>query len=243
MLDAYLTATAQLLQNPAAPTSLYAESDLAGWINSARGQLAGEAACIRVMGTLPLTSVSSVYAFSAISVSTVSGVQNVFNVRQVLIVSGSGYQWVRPRPFEWFTFYRLNNVAPVPGQPTEWSQYGQGTTGSLYVNPTPDQSYTFKLDTACQPIPLIDDATVEAIPYPWTDAVPYFAAYLALLSAQNAARQADADRMFNRYTEFVNRARRISTPEVLPNLYPQQPSEVKVNQLGLSNGNGGGGQR
>lgn len=137
----------------------------------------------------------------------------------------------------------MNNPVPVQSAPTEWSQYGQGAApktglqaqgGSIYVDPVPDSAYTFQLDCVCYPIDLVDDTTAEAIPYLWTDAVAYFAAYLALLSAQSQARQADANRMFERYTEFVNRARRFSTPSVLNTSYAQNPSPTRVNQLGMS---------
>jgi hypothetical protein len=93
----------------------------------------------------------------------------------------------------------------------------------------------------CFPITLASDSDPEAIPYLWTDAVPYFAAYLALLSAQSQARQADAERMFSRYSEFLNRARRFATPSVLSGIYPQNPSPVMQNQLGIQRAAGGGG--
>jgi hypothetical protein len=69
----------------------------------------------------------------------------------------------------------------------------------------------------------VNDTTAEAIPYLWTDAVPYFAAYLALLSSQTGARTADADKMMQRYTEFVERAKRAATGDVLPWQYQGQP--------------------
>jgi hypothetical protein len=252
MLNTYLTRTQQLLQNPQAPNSLYATSDLQSYINQARGQLSGEAECIRVQGTLALVQGQRVYNFSSISIGTPSstGVQGVINARQVLRSVASGYTWMRPRPFEWLTFYRLNNPAPVQGPPNEWSQYGQGAApvpsqqtsgGSIYVDPVPDQAYSLQIDCVCYPLTLASDSDPEAIPFLWTDAVPYFAAYLALLSAQSQARQADAERMFNRYTEFVNRSRRFSTPSVLPTIYPQNPSPVRANQLGIKTAAGGGG--
>lgn len=252
MLNTYLTRTQQLLQNPSAPTSLYSSSDLTSYINQARGQLAGEGECIRVQGTLALSQGTRSYNFSSINLGTPSstGVQGAINIRQVLRVVASGYTWIRPRPFEWMTFYRLNNPVPQQGAPTEWSQYGQGSApqpsgqasgGSIYVDPIPDTAYTLQLDCACYPIALASDSDPEAIPYLWTDAVAYFAAYLALLSAQSQARQADAERMFQRYTEFVNRARRLATPSVLPGLYPQNPSPVRANQLGIQTRAAGGG--
>ena len=106
-------------------------------------------------------------------------------------------------------------------------------TGSIFVDPLPDTGYVAKLDAVCYPVDLVDDTTPEAIPYPWTDAVPFFAAYYALLSSQNATRQADADRMMARYSEFVSRARRTSNASVLPMTYEQSGDPTESNKLGL----------
>lgn len=239
MLNQYLTNTALLLQNPAAPQSLYPTSSLTNFINQARGQLAGDAECIRVFASLPLTPGQRTYPFSSIDTASVEGISGVFQVRQALFSIASGMVWVRPRPFEWFTFYRLNNPVPQPGQPNEWAQFAQGEAGSVYIDPVPDIPYTMNLDTVCVPVPLVDDSTPEAIPYPWTDCVPYFAAYLAFLASQVPARQADGDRMLQRYEEFKNRARRYSTPDVLPSMYPQNLSPVRQNQLGIAKPQGG----
>lgn len=242
MLTAYLKQTGRLLQNPQASPSLYATSDLTDFINIARGQVAGEAECIRAQSSLVLGIGSNVYSFSSLtfaSPSVVSGIQGALNLRQALLAQGTGQVWLRPRNFEWFTLYVLNNPSPAQNIPTDWSQFGQGVNGTVYFGPTPNGSYGVQFDTVCYPIPLVDDSTVEAIPYLWTDAVPFFAAYYALLSAQSAARQADADRMFARYTQFMQRARQASTPSVLPTQNPQQPSPVRENQLGMTGGGAG----
>ena len=236
MLTQYQTQTQQLLQNPKAPTSLYAPSDITGWINTARGQLAAESESIRFVATLPITSAAQVYPFSSINLTGATGVQQVLNVRQIWVQAGTGLIWIGPRNFEWFSLYVLNNPNPSQARPTRWCQYGQGVNGTIYVNFVPDQNYTLNLDCVCLPIQLVDDSTVEAIPYPWTDAVPYYAAYLALLSSQTSARQADAQRMFSMYEEFTQRARKFSTPSVLPTMYPQQPNPTQANQLGLKKG-------
>lgn len=221
MLTAYLNATQLLLQNPAAPTPLYSNANLTTWINTARGQLAGESESIRVLGTLTLIASTVSYNFSSITLSGM-GVQKVANVRMATIAVPGGSQNLSFRPWEWFNYFYNAQVSIVGALfPTDWTQYGQGVNGTLYLYPPPATTATVTLDTVCYPIPLVDDTTVEAIPYPWTDAVPYFAAYLALLSAQSANRQADANRMFERYTEFSNRARRLSNPSVLTYQYPQ----------------------
>jgi hypothetical protein len=166
------------------------------------------------------------YPFSAIGVGVpaTTGVQGVIRIDSIHCGVGNGQLWMSPRPWPWFSLYNRNNAVVVQGTPTEWSQFGQGAAptgtgsangGSLYLDPTPDDAYTIICNTTCFPIALVDDTTVEAIPYLWTDAVPFFAAYYALLSAQSGARQAEAARMFEMYTQFNERAR-IRAEEVFP---------------------------
>lgn len=244
MLDQYLTATRRLLQNPSAPTSLYSSTDLTAYINTARNQLAGEGECVRVMGTLALTAGVQVYPFSDIDLgaAAATGVAGTLNVRTMWRQIGSGQTWMRPRPFEWFSLYVLNNPNPQQGQPSIWSQFGQGVLGTIYVSHVPDDAYTATLDLVCYPDALESDSDPEPIPSLWTDAVPFFAAYYALLSSQNGARQADAERMMQRYGEFVARARRSANPSALPYLYPQSGNPTQANQLGLQPAARTGGQ-
>lgn len=235
-LSTYITRTQLELQNPAgAAAKLYTTADITTYINLARGQLCGESECIRNFGTLPITANNRVYNFSSIALASPStGIQGPLHVRQSLVQIGTGSLWLHTRPFEWFTYYALNNVAPPTGMPQRWTQYGQGTTGSLYFDPVPDQSYTINVDTVCYPIDLVDDTTFEAIPYPWTDVVPFYAAWYALTSAQ---RQADADEMMKRVNLYMAKARGMSNPDVLPNAYSQPASDPTLpNRLGISGG-------
>lgn len=236
MLTAYLTATQNLLQNPSAPAPLYSTTGLTADINTARGQLAGESECIPFMGSIAVTAGQTIYPFSSIALTggTAAGVLGPINVRTLWYNLGTGQQWIRPRPWPWFSFYELSNPVPGSGAPAVWAQYGQGVNGSIYLSPSPDQAYTIEADCVCLPVPLVTDNTPEAIPALWTDAVPYFAAYLALLSSQTSARTADADKMFQRYGEFVQRARRAATPSIFPTIYSQVASPVRQNQLGVS---------
>lgn len=235
MLSTYLLQTTQLLQNPPSQANtLYQTSDLTDYINTARGQLAGETECIRRKGTLALTLGNGVYSFTAIVFADTS-VSAAFAVRGITFSIGTGQRWMRPRPFPYFQLYHLNNPVPEPGAPTTYSQYGQGSTGSIYVDPVPDQNYTLNLDCICAPTPLLDDTTVEAIPYPYTDAVPFFAAYLALMSAR---RLTDADALWKQYQTFAARARGMSNGPVLPQQYPQSPSLVRAGQLGTQQSGG-----
>lgn len=187
---------------------------LDAYINTARGQIAGEQSCIRVRGTLSLTSAVQQYAFSSINLGSASGVQGVLNARMVtLSLAGTAGSLVQNYSWEWFNQFFIANPAPLTGNPNAWTQYGQGTNGTLLFYPVPTGAVTANIDTVCYPIPLVDDSTAEALPYEWTDAVPFFAAWLAYLQAQ---RSDEAKMMFSRYAEFAQRARAASTSSVLP---------------------------
>lgn len=247
MLAAYVTATQNLLQSPGAPATLYSAANLLIWINTARGQLAGEAECIRRIATINTVTNQQAYNFSSLTISDAT-VAGAIHARRLSYNVGSGQKWFTPRAWEWFDYYHLNNPVPVPGPPTVWAQYAQGSApgatgsgsgGSFYIDPPPDQVYVINADCVCYPIPLVDDTTVEAIPYLWTDAVCYFASYLALLSSQTSARMADAERMFGYYTTFMQRARQFANPSVNRGQYEQTPDPTSMSRLGLvQKGNG-----
>ena len=251
----YLPQTRNLLQLPGTnSTSLYTDANLTLWINIARGQVAGEAECIRVMGTINTVAGQTPYAFSGVNtgVPTVNGVQGIINIRSLSYNVGSGPLWMTPRPWPWFSLYNQNNAAPRSGPPKEWAQFGQGAApgvsgtsqgavsgGTFYVSPVPDQVYTLNCNATCYPVPLVADSDPEAIPYLWTDAVPFFAAYFALMSAQTNARMADAAQMYKgHYNEFMDRARKQSNPSVNRWIYSQSLDPAQAPKLGIKGGAG-----
>ena len=250
-LTAYLTRVQQLVINPPDSSNVvYTSSDLTSYINTARSQLAAEAECIRDFGTLAITPGTLQYAFSAYvpsagaGTSATTGIQNVLNIKQISVQNGTGptglqgYSPMHNRSFIWYQRFQLNTIVPQVGLPTIWAQYGQGVSGTLWVAPGPDIGYTLQLDTVCLPIPLVNDSTAEAIPYPYTDAIPYYAAYLAYQSDQRAA---DADRMFQMYQTFKDRARRFSNSSVNPAGFPQYADPTVPNKQGLQGASGASG--
>ena len=258
MLTQYLAQTGLLLQNPSAPTTLYTTANLTSFINIARGQLAGEAECCRYLGTLTTTIGQRAYNFSSISTGTasVTGVQGALHVNSIRYALGDGYQRLQPEQWAWFELYALNNPVPTNGPPAYWSQYGQGgagtgsitgigsgtlISGSFYLDPPPDLAYVLTLDCVCYPQALAADTDVEAIPYLWTDAVPYFAAYLALLSSQTNQRMADAQRYFEMYKMFVDRARQAANSSITRYIYEQASDPTQINKLGIQKSTAGGG--
>ena len=102
--------------------------------------------------------------------------------------------------------------------PVAWAQYGQGASGSIYLAPIPSSAFSMDWDTYCVPTALNSDTDGEALPYPWTDAVPYYAAYLAY---SNAQRPNDATAMLNQYKMYMMRARAFSEPPFIPDPYSE----------------------
>lgn len=100
--------------------------------------------------------------------------------------------------------------------PAVWSQYGQGAGASVYLAPIPSSAFSMDWDTFCTPLPLASDSDPEALPYPWTDAVQYFAAYLAL---ENAQRSSDAAAKFAQYKTFMARGGAMSETPFIPSQY------------------------
>lgn len=127
-----------------------------------------------------------VYQFSAIPLGDAQGVASILAIKSISMIYDN-YRY--SLPMYGFSAYQAY-VRRYPFQyayvPTVSSQYGQGTNGSLYLYPIASQAYAFECDCFCLPIDLTTDSDYEAIPYPWTDSIPYYAAYLAMLQMQRA---------------------------------------------------------
>lgn len=293
MLNAYLQQTQRLLNN--ASGSLYSVSDLTFDINSARGQVAAEAQCIRVTPpiiggiigvsglvhgsgytvvptvalqdptgtgafatatisggkvtaininapgtgyTAPTLTVTGgngsgaaanvvtdanitvvgqeIYPFSAVNLTSFPGVGSILAVRSIAMLWGTFQYTVSRVSFSRYQAMVRNYTTAYQYIPAVAAQFGQGVNGSLYMYPIASAPYQMIWDCLCLPIDLATDNDPEAIPYPWTDAVPYFAAYLAYLNAQ---RDQDAERMFQLYERFTKRARAFSQPGQVSNWY------------------------
>lgn len=209
--------------------------DLRDWVNVARGQIAGEAKCIAVLGSLTVGPGIQQYPFSSITFpGGTAGVAGVLNVRLVKFAIGTGFRRVYVREWEFFDRFILCNPVPVPTFPREWAQYGQGAQGTLFIN-VPDTVYSLQVDTVCLPSPLTSDTDAEAVPALWTDAVPYYACYMAYQQLENKDK---VDEFYERYQLFMARARNAATPDTLPHVWRQGPDLTIPNKLGLQQGRG-----
>ena len=124
------------------------------------------------------------YDFANIDLSGNPGCAAVYAVRGIAIIY-SGYRY-SPERLSW-SRYQVYRAYPYQATyvPAICAQFAQGINGSLFFYPIPSQPLQTEWDCQCLPSDLIDNQSVDVIPQPWTDAVPYMAAHLALLELQN----------------------------------------------------------
>jgi hypothetical protein len=230
VLSQYLAITQSLIQTPQSPIPLLTTALLTQYINVARGQVAGQGECFPALGTLAVTPAQNEYAFGLITFPEATLIGGVINVRMITRpLPNAGQSRLYPREWPWFNNYVIAKPIPAVGPPRIWAQYRQGNQGTLFINLL-DANYTLQIDAICYPVDLVDDNTPDGIPYLWSDAVPFYAAFYAYMAMQ---RQADADMMLRRFQDQMGRARAAVTPGVLPGSYPQGPDPMLPNRLGV----------
>lgn len=182
------------------------------------GSGSGATATATINNVNQTTTGQEVYTFASVNplVQLTGGVNSILAVRSVSVSWGS----MRPtlRFLSWGSmqaYLRAYNIG-VQSYPEYWSQFAQGVAGSIYLWPIPSQISAMDWDCVCLPIDLATDGDTEAIPYPWTDAVQFYACYLAFMSAQ---RNEDADRMYRQYQMFMQRARAFSVRSMVADYY------------------------
>jgi hypothetical protein len=155
-------------------------------ITDSGGPGTGASATLSISPINTLNIGQEVYAFSDIFLGNWPGVDAVHAIKSASVIYAN-YRYTLPM-YAFSTYQSMIRQYPVLYQyvPTFCSQFGQGAGGSFYAYPLPSQTYQWEFDCFCLPSDmLIDNSIPEAIPQPWTDAVPYFAAHLAYMELQN----------------------------------------------------------
>jgi hypothetical protein len=126
------------------------------------------------------------YNFSDIDVSMFPGIDSVYAIRSASVLYANYRYSV---PFYAFSVYqaKIRQFASTQFQyvPCYGTQLGQGNAGSFFFYPIPSQTLQIEYDLQCEPQDLSDNQSVDVIPKPWDDVVPYFASHLAYLELQN----------------------------------------------------------
>jgi hypothetical protein len=166
---------------------------LTSYVNRARRRIAAASGCCRVLVRAKTIPNQEQYQFSdwTALAQMEPGIREILAVRSLAIALGPGDGAWKPmwNRLVWSDFqarFRIWNRAWVGtiSYPGFYAQLGFGTGGSIFLAPIPSQVQPMELDCSCQPFPLESDDDVEPIPYPWVDAVSFYAAWLCLVQQQ-----------------------------------------------------------
>ncbi len=145
----------------------------------------GASLSLTVGGVNKLVTGQEVYRFSDVDISSLPGTDSIFMVKSISIIY-SNYRYSLPcYSFSEYQAKLRRYPQNYQWTPTVCGQFGQGASGSFFLFPKPGAAYQFELDCFLIPSDLTTNSSTEAIPLPWTEAVPYMAASLAFLEIQN----------------------------------------------------------
>jgi hypothetical protein len=149
------------------------------------------------------------YDFANVNLSTFPGVAAITSVRSVSIIYAN-YRYSLPQ-YAWTVYQAYIRQYPFQYQyvPTMCCQFGQGENGTMFFFPLPSQTYQMEWDCACRPQNLIDDLSVEVIPQPWQDTIPFLACMFGFQELQNYNIAKYYEDQFKRYVLSEANAARI----------------------------------
>jgi hypothetical protein len=232
MLANYISETQELLNDTGG--QFFKLPSLTNYVNRARRRVCAVSGCLRVLppGTQTVGG-QEVYPFSdwdALVQHEVPGVQSILFCRTLSV--GIGGRWVEDRirggvwkptwrRLPWTDFqarFRIygSTFYGTLSEPGWWAQYGQGPSAKIYLAPIPSQRNPMEVDLSCIPTPLLTDDDPDPIPYPWSDAVSYWAAVLCLLQQQ---RREDAQAMAALFNTELPMCAAVVAPQFIQNVY------------------------
>lgn len=204
MLASYINETQNLLNDMQG--QFFAIPTLTTFINRSRRRIASASGCLRVLPTGTITNKDQeVYPFSnwqPLVQEQMPGAQSILFCRSLAMAIGVGGwkpMWNRIPFTDFQARFRIYNRTfyGVLSEPGWWTQYGAGPLGKIYIAPIPSQQMPMEVDLTCIPMPLLTDNDPEPIPYPWSDAVAYWAATLCLMQQQRREDAAAMALLFN----------------------------------------------
>jgi len=157
-----------------------------------------------------------IYNLSDIPVGHFPGVKSIFAVRGIALIYAN-YRYALPC-YPWSIYQAF--IRQYPRQyiyvPTFCTRFRPGAQGSWNFYPIPSTVYPWDWDCLGLPANLEDDESEEALSEPWTDAVPYLGASLAMEELQNL----NAARYYqDKYDTYVKRYSGYAQPGFVTNPY------------------------
>jgi hypothetical protein len=208
-LNDYITALRDLVHDPSA--NFFTNATLTRYINDGRNRICQDTKCLRqLVPSITLTYNVEQYLINSSGLGIFQG--RAIDVMEVDLYDGGTRYPLRYLPWSRFnTTYRYftGNLQ----KPEAFTRMG-GL--SLFIGPTPNQNYNSDWIIAVNPIPLVDNTTVDEIPVPFTEPVVFWAAYLARLGEQSLA---EADIFKQQYESRKQMVQRSFQTWVIPDPY------------------------
>jgi hypothetical protein len=232
MLQQYIADVQDLLND--GEGSFFRIPRLISYINKSRRRIAAASGCLRLVPpgvmTVPNKEIYRVDAWNSLVQGGMPGAHSILFVRSLAVSIGGRWQgdeivggafkpmW-RRLPFSDFQArFRIYNktFVGVVSDPGWWAQLGEGPAAKLYLAPIPSLAAPMELDLTLIPAPLLTDDDPEPLPFPWVDAVSYWAAMLCLMQQQ---RLQDAQAMAALYNSDLPFAASVVCPTFLQSPY------------------------
>ena len=201
-LASYLTKLRRLLHD--AQDTYWTAAAKTAYINEAIQQRDVDTGMNRTRGFVNLTTGTSAYLLTTVSSQT-------YDVVGIGIYQGN-YRLQMEQIAYTDLQLRYQSVLGFTQWPVAFARYG---ASSLIFAPTPNQDYQSEWDCLLISNELVNSTDVDPLPYPWTEAVPYYAAHLAQLEL---GKMEEADRFLKIYQERTNgviagaRGMQVTTP-------------------------------
>lgn len=223
MLTNYITEVQNLLND--SQGQFFSVPTITNYINRARRRIAYMSGCLRVVppGTQTVMN-QEVYRFSdwiPLLQAVMPGVQSAIFCRSLSVAIGPGSWKPMWKRLPWTDFqsrFRIYNQTFVGAysEPGWWAQFGLGPNAVIYLAPIPSLAMPMEVDLTCIPQPLLNDQDLDPIPYPWQDAVAYWAATMCLLQQQ---RPQDAQAMAQLFANDLPMCASVVNPQMVVNPY------------------------
>jgi hypothetical protein len=212
-LTDYTTSTQNLLHD--STFRFWSQTQLTLFINQARNKVAGDTLCLRqLMTTINLPQGQEQFPVQA----TAATASNYPAGSTVVQVMGITVYWntLRVKLYDW-SFTKLDaflrSLQNYQQTPFAFARIG---VLNVFIAPIPQQAYNSDWECAITPLPLTSDATVDQLVQPYTEAVPYYAAYKAKIYQQSLG---EAEYFMRLYKREVLVANRTWLTRAIPNPY------------------------
>lgn len=210
-LQEYLTETRYLLHDSTG--NYWSDVELTTYINDGRNKVVGDTGCNRSLQVLAsVTQGVEVYTYSTFPVDVAQGMPSTIDVLNVTLRWGSTRVVLGQMSFSEFNA-RFRTYQNLQSRPIAFAKYGQS---SLYLGPTPDQTYSIELDTVVLPKKLVVSSDVCVLNFPYTSPVPYHAAYRAKYKEQSFA---EANNYHQEYIIKCKEALVQTLTRIIPTMY------------------------